>query len=151
MLDPKRLFWSQSPSRPSSLASALHLQLCDLTLPLRPRPRGADREANADGAKDDEDKEAQKGVVVLDAAWAAGARRFRPIILTSLTTFAGLIPILLEKSLQAQFLIPMATSLGFGVIFATFITLLLVPALYLILSDIKWLARAIGGFIQRQF
>ena len=96
-------------------------------------------------------KEAQKGVVVLDAAWAAGARRFRPIILTSLTTFAGLIPILLEKSLQAQFLIPMATSLGFGVIFATFITLLLVPALYLILSDIKWLARAIGGFIQRQF
>ncbi|MGF1530115.1 MAG: efflux RND transporter permease subunit [Puniceicoccaceae bacterium] len=67
----------------------------------------------------------------------AGAARFRPIILTSATTFVGLTPILLEKSLQAQFLIPMATSLAFGILFATLITLFLVPALYIILEDIK--------------
>ena len=57
----------------------------------------------------------------------AGARRFRPILLTSLTTFAGLTPMLLETDLQAQFLIPMAVSLGFGILFATAITLILVP------------------------
>lgn len=67
----------------------------------------------------------------------AGSLRFRPIILTSLTTFAGLLPVLFEKSLQAQFLIPMAISLSFGVLFATFITLLLVPAFYSILEDIR--------------
>jgi multidrug efflux pump subunit AcrB len=67
----------------------------------------------------------------------AGTLRFRPIILTSLTTFAGLLPVLFEKSLQAQFLIPMAISLSFGVLFATLITLLLVPAFYSILEDIR--------------
>lgn len=67
----------------------------------------------------------------------SGVRRFRPIILTSLTTFAGLLPVLFETSLQAQFLIPMAISLSFGVLFATFITLLLVPAFYSILEDIR--------------
>jgi len=67
----------------------------------------------------------------------AGALRFRPIILTSLTTFAGLLPVLFETSLQAQFLIPMAISLSFGVLFATFITLLLVPAFYSILEDLR--------------
>ena len=61
--------------------------------------------------------------------------RFRPILLTSLTTFAGLLPILFETSLQAQFLIPMAISLSFGVLFATFITLILVPAFYFMLTD----------------
>ena len=68
-----------------------------------------------------------------------GARqRFRPILLTSLTTFLGLVPItLFEKSLQAQFLIPMAASLAFGIVFATLITLVLIPALYLILDDFK--------------
>jgi multidrug efflux pump subunit AcrB len=65
----------------------------------------------------------------------AGVARFRPVLLTSLTTFAGLTPILLEKSLQAQFLIPMAISLGFGVLFATAITLILVPICYYILED----------------
>ena len=64
------------------------------------------------------------------------AIRFRAIILTSLTTFAGLTPMLLEKSLQAKFLIPMAVSLGFGVLFATFITLLLIPCGYMILEDV---------------
>jgi len=66
----------------------------------------------------------------------AGGARFRPILLTTLTTFFGLVPILLETSLQAQFLIPMAISLCFGVLFATFITLLLVPFMYLILEDL---------------
>jgi Cu/Ag efflux pump CusA len=63
--------------------------------------------------------------------------RFRPIILTSLTTFAGLTPLLLAKSVQAKFLVPMAVSLAFGVIFATFITLVIVPSIYVILEDIK--------------
>lgn len=75
------------------------------------------------------------GLSVQKAIREAGVARFRPILLTSVTTFAGLTPILLEKSLQAQFLIPMATSLGFGVLFATFITLILVPVLYNIIED----------------
>lgn len=74
-----------------------------------------------------------------DTAWAAvihaGTRRFRPILLTSLTTFFGLMPMIFETSMQARFLIPMAISLGFGVLFATIIALLLVPALYLIVED----------------
>ncbi len=65
----------------------------------------------------------------------AGIARFRPVLLTSLTTFAGLTPILLERSLQAQFLIPMAISLGFGVLFATAVTLILIPTCYYILED----------------
>ena len=66
-----------------------------------------------------------------------GMRRFRPILLTSLTTFFGLMPMILETSVQAQFLIPMAISLGFGIMFATGITLLLVPTLYMILEDFR--------------
>ena len=61
-------------------------------------------------------------------------RRFRPIFLTSLTTFVGLVPLILEKSTQAKFMIPMAVSLSFGVLFATAITLLLVPVSYLTLE-----------------
>lgn len=76
-----------------------------------------------------------QGTDAYDAITRAGALRFRAIILTSLTTFAGLTPILLERSIQAQFLIPMAISLGFGVLFGTGITLLLVPSLYMILED----------------
>jgi len=78
-----------------------------------------------------------EGISVREAATRAGARRFRPIILTSLTTFAGLMPMLLETDMQAKFLIPMAVSLGFGIIFATTITLLLLPSLYLILEDLQ--------------
>ncbi len=78
----------------------------------------------------------REGVNVSDAVHRAGVARFRPILLTSLTTFAGLLPMLLERSLQAQFLIPMAISLAFGVLFATFVTLLLVPASYLIFEDL---------------
>jgi multidrug efflux pump subunit AcrB len=70
-----------------------------------------------------------------EAAKAAGVRRFRPIMLTSLTTFFGLVPMISEPSVQARFLIPMALSLGFGVLFCTFTTLLIVPSLYLILED----------------
>ncbi|UAA40508.1 efflux RND transporter permease subunit [Paraneptunicella aestuarii] len=79
----------------------------------------------------------EEGYSVFEAAVQAGAQRFRAIILTSLTTFMGLVPIILEKSLQAQIVIPMAISLAFGILFATVITLLLVPCLYIVLSDLK--------------
>jgi multidrug efflux pump subunit AcrB len=81
------------------------------------------------------------GVDIFTAVTDAGKRRFRPIILTSLTTSFGLMPMIFETSVQAQFLIPMAISLGFGILFATFITLLLIPALYLILEDLRGLVR----------
>lgn len=71
-----------------------------------------------------------------DAAWEAGAARFRPILLTSMTTFAGLTPMLMETDVQAKFLIPMAVSLSFGILFATLITLFLVPCIYLMLEDV---------------
>ncbi len=70
-----------------------------------------------------------------DAILRAGVRRFRPIFLTTATTFFGLAPIIMEKSLQAQYIVPMAISLGFGIVFTTAIILLLVPCLYLILED----------------
>jgi multidrug efflux pump subunit AcrB len=73
----------------------------------------------------------------LEAISQAGLRRFRPILLTTLTTFGGLMPLIFEKSLQAQYIIPMAISLGFGILFATGIILVLVPCLYLILEDIR--------------
>ncbi len=76
-----------------------------------------------------------------DAIHAAGLRRFRPIILTTITTFGGLTPIILETSRQAAYLIPMAISLGFGIVFATSIILLLVPCFYMILEDLKGLVR----------
>jgi len=79
----------------------------------------------------------REGMSIYDAIISAGTRRFRPIILTSLTTFFGLTPMILETSVQAQFLVPMAISLGFGIIFGTGIILLLIPALYMILEDIR--------------
>ena len=77
------------------------------------------------------------GIKAYDAVLIAAQSRFRPVILTSLTTFIGLMPLLFEKATQAQFLIPMAVSLGFGIIFATFITLILVPVNYLLVEDMK--------------
>jgi multidrug efflux pump subunit AcrB len=71
-----------------------------------------------------------------DAVHEAGIHRFRPIILTTLTTFGGLSPMIFETSRQARFLIPMALSLGYGILFATLITLILVPSLYLIVEDL---------------
>lgn len=72
-----------------------------------------------------------------NAIHEAGLRRFRPIILTTLTTFGGLAPIILERSSQAFYIIPMAISLGFGIVFATAIILVIVPCLYLVLEDVK--------------
>ncbi|WP_144391876.1 efflux RND transporter permease subunit [Pleionea sediminis] len=79
----------------------------------------------------------REGVSIIESIKEAGAARFRPIILTSLTTFVGLMPIILETSVQAQFLIPMAVSLSFGVLFATFISLILVPSAYLTLDQLN--------------
>lgn len=80
------------------------------------------------------------GLKAADAVTAAGMRRFRPILLTSLTTFGGLAPMIFETSVQARFLIPMAISLGFGVLFCTLITLVLVPSIYLIVDDLRRIA-----------
>jgi multidrug efflux pump subunit AcrB len=74
-----------------------------------------------------------------DAVHWAGVRRFRPILLTTLTTFGGLAPMIFETSREARFLIPMAISLGFGILFATLISLVLVPCLYLMIQDfLRW-------------
>jgi multidrug efflux pump subunit AcrB len=78
----------------------------------------------------------EEGVPARQALVGSGVQRFRAIILTSLTTAAGLMPIMLERSVQAQFVIPMAISLSFGILFATVITLFLVPALYLLQQDL---------------
>ncbi|GAA4877561.1 efflux RND transporter permease subunit [Ferrimonas pelagia] len=82
-----------------------------------------------------------EGHSLKEAVQQAGTQRFRAIVLTSLTTFLGLVPITLETSLQAKIVIPMAVSLAFGILFATVVTLILVPALYLILDDVKRLLR----------
>ncbi len=82
-----------------------------------------------------------------DAVVGSGKQRFRAIVLTSLTTAVGLMPIMMEKSVQAQFVIPMAISLAFGILFATVITLFLVPCLYLLRGDFgRWLSRFWGLF-----
>jgi multidrug efflux pump subunit AcrB len=77
------------------------------------------------------------GATVDRAIRAAGERRFRPILLTTATTFLGLTPMIFETSMQAKFLVPMAVSLGYGIVFATAITLIIVPSLYRILEDVK--------------
>jgi multidrug efflux pump subunit AcrB len=82
-------------------------------------------------------RERKSGIELAQVLRDCATRRFRPIMLTTLTTFSGLLPMIAEKSLQARFLVPMAISLAFGVMFATCITLLLVPSLYMILEDIK--------------
>ena len=87
----------------------------------------------------------EDGMPIAEAARTAGVQRFRPILLTSLTTFAGLTPLILEKSVQAQFLVPMAVSLAYGVLFATAISLVIVPACYLILEDLLGLGRRLFG------
>jgi multidrug efflux pump subunit AcrB len=89
----------------------------------------------------------EEGGDLADAVRRAGVERFRPILLTSMTTFAGLTPLMFETSVQAQFLIPMAIALAFGVIFSTAVSLVFVPAAYLILDD---LARLFGGAPRRE-
>ncbi|TMO65437.1 acriflavin resistance protein [Pseudoalteromonas aurantia] len=86
-------------------------------------------------------KAREQGVTIKQAVVEAGCKRFRAILLTSLTTFIGLVPIITETSLQAQIVIPMAVSLAFGVLFATVITLILIPCQYVVLEDIKALKR----------
>lgn len=93
----------------------------------------------------------KEGMNAADAVTFGGMRRFRPILLTSLTTSFGLLPMMLETDVQARFLVPMAISLGFGVLFATFIILLLVPALYLIIEDLRWLLRTIWSGLKRLY
>lgn len=87
-------------------------------------------------------KKRAEGMDLMTAVLTAGELRFRPVILTSITTFAGLLPLMMNKSTQAQTLIPMAVSLGFGIIFATVITLIITPVNYLVCRQIKhsWLA-----------
>ena len=85
----------------------------------------------------------KKGFTAYEAVIQGGMRRFRPILLTSLTTFMGLMPMIFESSVQARFLIPMAISLGFGILFATVLILLIVPAIYLVIEDLR------GLFIKR--
>ncbi len=82
-----------------------------------------------------------RGVELFDAVRTAGVARFRAVILTSLTTFFGLLPLIFENSTQAQFLIPMAVSLGYGILFATAVTLILIPVNYLVLEDLRGLCR----------
>ncbi|MGY0627182.1 MAG: efflux RND transporter permease subunit, partial [Paraglaciecola chathamensis] len=91
------------------------------------------------------------GIRIKDAVINAGCARFRAITLTSITTFAGVLPIMFETNLQARFVIPMAVALGFAVMYATMVTLVLVPCLYLILEDIKNIFRAIFTAIGRLF
>jgi multidrug efflux pump subunit AcrB len=89
-------------------------------------------------------KAKKEGIKVGDAVVLSGTKRFRAILLKSLTTFFGVLPIYFETSLQAQFVIPMAISIGFGIIFATVITLFLIPALYMMLEDFRgWIKRVI--------
>lgn len=82
-------------------------------------------------------RQREQGASLFEAVRTAGAARFRPILLTTLTTFVGLTPLLLEKSVQARFLVPMAVSLAFGVLFATAISLVMVPCLYLTMADLR--------------
>ena len=93
----------------------------------------------------------REGVSLKEACREAGARRFRPILLTSITTFVGLAPLMFERSLHAQFLIPMAVSLGFGVMFATLITLYLIPCSLLVADDLIVLGRQAFSWYFRPF
>ena len=79
----------------------------------------------------------RQGIEPPIAIHSAAIQRFRPIVLTTVTTCGGLTPIITESSMQAKFLIPMAISLGYGILFSTFVTLMMVPCLYLIIEDIK--------------
>jgi len=90
----------------------------------------------------------RKGMAVFDAVLLSGTKRFRPVILTSLTTFAGLTPLLLDTSTQSQFLKPMAISLGFGILFATAITLIIVPVNYLQYGGKRLIAKGWDSWLE---
>ena len=90
------------------------------------------------------------GLPYPDAIHSAGIQRFRPILLTTVTTFGGLAPMIFETSRQARFLIPMALSLGFGILFATVITLVIVPSLYLMADDVGRVFTSLSGVSRRR-
>ncbi|MCO6044292.1 efflux RND transporter permease subunit [Aeoliella sp. ICT_H6.2] len=92
-----------------------------------------------------------EGATLREAALQAGARRFRPIMLTSVTTFVGLVPLLMDNSLQAQFLIPMAASLAYGVMFATLVSLFLIPCAILGAQDVRRAMAAAKNWYLRPF
>ncbi|WP_236074790.1 efflux RND transporter permease subunit [Teredinibacter purpureus] len=93
----------------------------------------------------------ERGESLTDAVLHAGQKRFRAIILTSLTTFIGLLPIMFEPSLQAKIVIPMAVSLAFGVLLATLVTLILVPNLYVISHDLSLQRQRTAKFLRSLF
>ena len=100
---------------------------------------------------DDINRRVRSGTDLRTAVEESGRRRFRPIFLTSATTFVGLVPLMFDNSLQAQFLIPMAVSLAFGVLFATGITLFLVPCVLLVADDFGRMVKRFGGWYTRPF
>ena len=92
-------------------------------------------------------REREAGLSHHDAIHSAAIQRFRPIMLTTLTTFGGLAPMIFETSRQARFLIPMALSLGFGILFATLITLVIVPSMYLLVDDVRAASTGVWRFV----
>ncbi len=100
---------------------------------------------------DDINRRVRAGTSLRSAVQQSGRRRFRPIFLTSVTTFVGLVPLMFDTSLQAQFLIPMAVSLAFGVLFATGITLFLIPCVLMVADDIGRFIRNLSGWYFRPF
>jgi len=94
-------------------------------------------------------RQCREGVPLSEAVRQAGAKRFRPIVLTSATTFVGLLPLLMDRSIQAQFLVPMAVSLGAGILFSTVITLFLIPCALTLSDDMgKKLARLRNWYVR---
>ena len=100
---------------------------------------------------DDINRRVREGTPLRKAVELSGCRRFRPIFLTSATTFLGLLPLMSDRSLQAQFLIPMAVSLAFGVLFATAITLLLIPCVLIVADDFRRLVKKFAGWYTKPF
>lgn len=100
---------------------------------------------------DDINQRVRRGTTLLDAVQQSGCQRFRPIFLTSVTTFVGLMPLMFDNSLQAQFLIPMAVSLAYGVLFATGITLLLIPCVLVVADDLKSALRKFSSWYGKPF
>ncbi|WP_372366167.1 efflux RND transporter permease subunit [Candidatus Uabimicrobium sp. HlEnr_7] len=93
-------------------------------------------------------REREQDGSITDTLVSGACQRFRPILFTTITTFCGLMPMIFETSRQAKFLIPMAISLGFGIVFATLITLILVPCLYLVVEDMRALYRKCSQYLE---
>jgi multidrug efflux pump subunit AcrB len=96
-------------------------------------------------------RQCRQGTPLRKAVMEAGGKRFRPIVLTSATTFVGLLPLLMDRSIQAQFLIPMAVSLGAGILFSTVITLYLIPCALLLSDDLSKVFARVRHWYVRPF